>query len=60
VFITSTASSKLKFPLRDMVKRAWESVGLHEIEDPNSGSPLGFGSVIKEILNYLSTLRVVL
>lgn len=43
-----------------MVKRAWESVGLHEIEDPNSGSPLGFGSVIKEILNYLSTLRVVL
>jgi len=41
----SVTSSGRDYPLRDMVKAAWEAVGLQQIPDSNSGSPQGFADL---------------
>jgi choline dehydrogenase-like flavoprotein len=35
-----------KYPLRVLVKQAWEEIGVREIADINAGSPLGMGELV--------------
>lgn len=44
VYTSSTVTPGLPFPLREHVKKAWETI-TKEVEDPNLGSPLGFGPI---------------
>lgn len=44
VYTSSTVTADTPFPLREHVRKAWKTVA-EEIEDPNSGSPLGFGPI---------------
>ncbi len=45
MYTCNVTSSGRNYPLRDMVKAAWEAVGLEQIPDANSGSPQGFAEV---------------
>lgn len=42
----SHTSAGRKYPLRALVKQAWEEIGAKEIADINAGSPLGMGELI--------------
>jgi choline dehydrogenase-like flavoprotein len=42
---THTSAGR-KYPLRALVKQAWEEIGVKEITDINAGSPLGMGELI--------------
>jgi choline dehydrogenase-like flavoprotein len=45
IYTSSVTSSGRNYPLRDMVKAAWEAIGLEQIPDANSGSPQGFADL---------------
>lgn len=45
MYTASVTSSGRNYPLRDMVKAAWEAIGLEQIPDANSGSPQGFADL---------------
>jgi choline dehydrogenase-like flavoprotein len=47
MYTCSNTSTGRKYPLRQMVKAAWESIGLKEIPDANSGSPQGFNELVE-------------
>jgi choline dehydrogenase-like flavoprotein len=47
MYTCSNTSTGRKYPLRQMVKAAWESLGLKEVPDANSGSPQGFSEVVE-------------
>jgi choline dehydrogenase-like flavoprotein len=43
----SVTSSGRKYPLRDLVRAAWEDLGIKEVDDINAGSPLGMADVVE-------------
>jgi choline dehydrogenase-like flavoprotein len=51
MYTASVTSSGRNYPLRNMVKRAWEAIGLKNIPDANSGSPQGFADVTENRRN---------
>lgn len=56
MYTCNVTSSGRNFPLRDMVKAAWEAVGLEQIPDANSGSPQGFADLTENRKNGLRQL----
>lgn len=51
IYTSSVTSSGRNYPLRDMVKAAWEAVGLEQIPDANAGSPQGFADLTENRKN---------
>ena len=51
MYTASVTSSGRNYPLRDMVKAAWEAIGLEQIPDANSGSPQGFADLTENRRN---------
>jgi choline dehydrogenase-like flavoprotein len=43
--IRNISTSGCTYPLREIVKRVWEELGLQEVKDPNAGNPIGFGEM---------------
>jgi choline dehydrogenase-like flavoprotein len=56
MYTGTVTSSGRKYPLRDMVKAAWEAVGLEQIPDANSGSPQGFAELTENRRNGIRQL----
>ncbi|MCJ1237306.1 hypothetical protein MMC14_005291 [Varicellaria rhodocarpa] len=52
----SVSSTGRKYPLRDQIKAAWASAGVHETADMNSGSPLGVGELVENRQNGMRQL----
>ncbi|KAH8599238.1 glucose-methanol-choline oxidoreductase-like protein [Bisporella sp. PMI_857] len=50
------SSSKTPFPLREAFKRAWEEMGLSEVNDGNAGYPIGFSEMSHNRKNGLRQL----
>ncbi|KAF4635110.1 hypothetical protein G7Y89_g2998 [Cudoniella acicularis] len=44
--VTSSSPDR-KYPLKEPLRAAWEKVGVHQIDDVNKGSPLGFGELVE-------------
>lgn len=51
MYTSSVTSSGRNYPLRVMVKAAWEAIGLEQIPDANSGSPQGFAELTENRKN---------
>jgi len=51
MYTASVTSSGRNYPLREMVKAAWEAIGLEQIPDANSGSPQGFSDLTENRKN---------
>jgi len=43
----SKSSPNRKYPLRDRVLKAWLDLGLHKVENANSGNPLGVSELVE-------------
>ena len=52
----SVTSTGRIYPLREQIKAAWASAGVHEIADMNSGSPLGVGELVENRQNGMRQL----
>jgi choline dehydrogenase-like flavoprotein len=53
---SSVSSSERKYPLRDLVKAAWESLGVKQIPDVNCGDQIGMA---EEVENRIDSKRIV-
>jgi choline dehydrogenase-like flavoprotein len=43
----SGSHAERKYPLRDLLRKAWERIGVKGIADMNSGSPVGLGELVE-------------
>ncbi|KAJ4305554.1 hypothetical protein N0V90_001085 [Kalmusia sp. IMI 367209] len=46
-YSVSSSSNTRKYPLRDKLRDAWARIGVREIADGNSGSPLGLAELVE-------------
>ncbi|TGO20767.1 hypothetical protein BPAE_0267g00070 [Botrytis paeoniae] len=47
IYTQSVSSTGREYPLREKIRKAWESLGIHYNEDANSGSPQGLGELVE-------------
>ena len=56
MYTSSVTSSGRKYPLRETILKAWEGLGLKQIEDANNGFPQGIAELVENRRNGLRQL----
>ncbi|KAF2259764.1 alcohol oxidase [Lojkania enalia] len=44
--VTSSSANR-KYPLRDLLRSAWAKIGVRQVQDMNSGNPIGLGELVE-------------